>query len=233
MWWTWVALLIALLLIALWFTPIRLHISFHQNALQADLLVEIMTPLYKFSRATNISSKVQLAFDHMLTRWFATGEPVKVPVQKTIRRLPHKGLLRVLGKPVRYLGRRSHCQRMVIHGEVGGSDAMESALLAGASWTVVGTVLGLFSRFVPMTPAEPVVSIRPNFRVPAWRFSADCILRFRLGHAMVAGVWILRRVLREKEIIAWARDSWRRKGVKSGDQRASNSGADEDRHGEP
>lgn len=230
MWWALGALLVA---IALWFTPVRLHISFHQKGWQADLLVELLMPLIKLGRAVDISANVQLALEHMVTRWFATGEPVKVPLQKTVRRLPRRKLLGALGRPIRYLARRSRCQRMVIHGEVGGLDAMESALLAGASWTAIGTALGLSSRWVPMTPAEPVVTIRPNFGGPAWRFSADCIVRFRLGHAMVAGFWILRRVLREKEIVAWARDSWRRKGVESGDERASDSGADEDRDGKP
>jgi hypothetical protein len=232
--WTVLVVLVAVLAIAipLSFLPLQLQICLRQNALQADVQVQFRLPLVKVARTVSITEKVVMVLDHLLTRWRATGEPVKVPLQKTIRRWPRKKWLRAIRRPLRYLGRRTRCTRLTIAAQVGGADAMESAMLTGFSWAVVGTGLGVFSRMVRLDPATPRVSIVPNYGGPAWRLESDCILRLRLGHAIVAGVWLLRRVLRDKELIAWARDSWRRKGVE-GSGRTSDPGPHEDGHGEP
>jgi hypothetical protein len=223
---------VAALAIILGWLPLQLHLHLRQDALQADVDLRIKLFFIKVKRQVSITDRVQMALEHIIKRWRATGEPVKVPLQKTIRRMPRSKIMRTVRRPLRYLGRRTRCTRLAIAAEIGGADAMESAMLAGASWAVVGTALGIFSGMVRLDPGIPRVTIVPNYGGPAFRLDTDCILRLRLGHAIVAGVWLLRRALREKELVAWARDSWRRKGVE-GSGRASDSGPDEDGHGEP
>lgn len=227
-------LLMALAGVLIWFLPVEIRVEFRQMAWQADLRVEVKAPLVKVKtgRSVNISDKVLMALVHILRRWRSTGEPVKIPLQKTIRRWPRKKILRVVGRPILYLSRRMRCKKLVFGAVVGGFDAMESALLAGAIWSAVGNGIGLLSQRMQMERRTPMVNVVPSFGGPAWRVQSDCIVRFRLGHAIVAGIWLLRRALREKELVAWARDSWRRKGVE-GSGRASDSRPDEDGHGEP
>lgn len=229
--WFWFLLPLATSILG-WFTPVQVNIQLHQRGLQATLEVNIRALLLNLSRSVSISDKVEMALEHILKRWTATGEPVKVPLQKTVRRAPRNKILRAVGRPLRYLGRRTRCSRLVIRAEVGGGDAMQSALLAGGSWALVGTGLALFSRRVQLDPSIPRVQVIPNFSGPAFRLETDCILRFRLGHAIVAGVWLIRRIYREKEVRTWIRDSLRRKG-EEGSGRTSDPGADEDGHGEP
>lgn len=220
----------ALLALALWFTPVQVRARFHQEAGEARIQVQVRAPAVNLVGNLNITEKVAMVLEHLGKRWRATGEPVEAPLQKTIRRLPWRKILRALRGPVRYLARRTQCRHLEMRAEVGGADAMESALLAGASWAVVGVGLGWFSRQVRLAPAVPRLVILPNYSTLMLRIEADCILEVRLGHAIVTGVWVLRRVFREKELLAWARDSWRRKG-EVGNERTSDSGTDEDRHG--
>jgi hypothetical protein len=230
--WGVLLLLLALGALLVWFIPLQLTVQVRQHALQATVWVQVKVLLVKLSKGVNISENVRMALEHMWLRWLDKGEPVKVPLQKTVQRFPRQKWMRVLRRPLRYLGRRTRCSHLRLWTEVGSSDAMETALLSGVCWAVIGVGLGYFSRIVRLEPNVPQVQVVPNFRAPSWRLQADCILRLRLGHAIVAGIWLLRRAWREKELIAWARDSWRRKGAE-GSGRASDSGADEDGNGEP
>jgi hypothetical protein len=218
--------------LALLLSPVQVTVQYHQQGLKASVEVQVKLLVVTLRKAVDVSHQVAMALEHMLKRWRATGEPVKIPLQKTIRRAPRQKIFRAVLKPMKWLGRRTRCVRFLLAHEVGGSDAMESAMLAGASWSVMGTVLGIFSRFVRMDPGAPRLQVVPNYAAHAWRVETDCILRMRAGHAMFAGVWLLVRVLGNKEIRTWALHSWRRKGVE-GSGRTSDPGPDEDGHGEP
>lgn len=228
----WMLLGVVALLTVLWFWPVRVAIGIHQAGWQAELEVQLHAFPLKRRLELNISEKLALAMEHVLKRWRAKGEPVKVPLQKTIRLVPRRSLVRMAAGPLSYLGRRTRCTRLSIAAQVGSSDAMEAALLTGAVWAVAGSVVGQFSKVVRLGDTRPAVQVVPDYSGPAWRLETDCILGLRLGHAIVAAVWLLRRVLRDKEVVAWARDGWRRKGVK-GSGRTSDPGANEDGHGEP
>lgn len=224
---------LAIAVTALCLMPVRVRIALRQNEWKVSAEVEVKTPLYDAEKHLDISDTVRMALEHMLKRWRATGEPVKIPLQKTIRRAPRGKILAVIGRPLRRLGRQTRVERLEIEAEVGGFDAMDSAMLAGASWAVVGMALGQLSRVVQLEPTTPRVGIRPEFGRAMLRVRADCILSLRMGHAIAAGIWVARRLVREREILAWMRDSRRRKGVEGHDVRTtSDSGPDEDGHGE-
>lgn len=218
--------------LAVWLWPVQVTVQFHQKGLAASVDVQVNLLVATVHKAVDMSHNVAMALEHMLKRWRSTGEPVKIPLQKTIRRMPRMKIFRAVIRPTKWLGRRTRCVRFLLAHEVGGTDAMESAMLAGWSWSVMGTVLGIFSRFVRMDPGAPRLQVVPNYAALAWRVETDCILRMRLGHAIFAGVWLLARVLGKKEIRTWALHSWRRKGVE-GSGRTSDPGPDEDGHGEP
>jgi hypothetical protein len=213
--------------------PVQTHLTLSQQGWQATLQIEITIAwVIKLRRAVDISHNVAIAAEHMLKRWRATGEPVKIPLQKTVRRFPGRRVLKALRKPIRYFRKRLKIRRLDVHMEVGGYDAMQSALLSGFSWSLIGTLLAQVSRLVRLDPAVPRVHVVPVFANPAYLAEVDCIAQYRLGNAIFAGVWLLWRAVWDREIRAWARDSWRRKGVEGGG-RASDSGLDEDGHGEP
>jgi len=231
--WRLLVVLVALLLAAvIAMLPIQTQIILEQHAWQAVMHVQVKLAVVQIRRTVNISDKVAMAAEHVWKRWRAKGEPVKIPLQKTVRRFPSKRIVRAVRGPFRYFRKRIRVRRLDIHSEIGGFDAMQSALLAGVFWSVAGTALAQLSRLIRLDPSVPKVKIVPVFAGPAYRLEINCILRYRLGNAIVAGVWLLSRLIGDRTIRAWARDSWRRKGVE-GSGRTSDSGPDEDGHGEP
>jgi hypothetical protein len=222
---------IGFILFALWFLPLQVDLALTQRGWQATVGVTLRASFLRFNRLISISEQVAKVLEHLVIRWRSTGEPVKVPLQKTIRRIPRRRLLRTVERPLRYLGKRVECPSLRVAAEIGGSDAMQSALLTGACWAGVANLVGLIGRTVSLTD-HPAIQVKPNYQVPVWRLDLQCILRLRLGHAILAGVWLLRRALGDPEIRTWVRDSWRRKGEEGGG-RASNSRPHEDGHGEP
>lgn len=225
--------LLAIALITLLYLPVRVNVTLRQHGWQADIQVEAkIAGMIKLGRKVDLSSLVAQAAEHMMKRWEQKGEPVKVPLQRTVRRFPVRRVMRAVHRPVRYFRRHIQIRRLDLYVEVGGFDAMQSALLSGVSYSLIGTLLAQLSRLVRLDPSVPKVEVVPVFAGPAYRVEVNCIAGYRLGNAIFAGVWLLMRAIRDKEIRAWARDSWRRKGVEGGG-RASDTGLDEDGHGEP
>jgi hypothetical protein len=255
----WLLITLAILLaLFLLFLPIQIAVQTRQHGLEATVWVQLKLPLLKFSKAVNITDKVRKALQKALKQWRkrrskkahaanaaspAQGPlaerpvaghpqppPPKPPQPKRPPPPPIRPVMQAVRPPMRYFARHIRFSQCRLRVGIGGFDAMQSALLAGALWSVVGTVLGVASTLIRLDPDVPKIAIVPNFSGPTWRLQADCIVHFRLGHAIVAGVWALGRLLREKELVRWWQESRRRKGVE-GSGRKSDSGPDEDGHG--
>jgi hypothetical protein len=213
-------------------SPVRVQLSFKAFGWHVNVAVQIKTILFTIRREFDVSARIAGALIDMIEQWRQAGEPVNIPLQKSMNRAPYRQMLQAISRPVRFLRRRLLCERLSIRGEIGGSDAMQTALLCGASWSFAGMAVSQMSRKIRLSQKGLRVQILPRFDRKAWRYDVECILRFRAGHSMVTLVWIAWRLLREPEFRLWARDSWRRKGaVSSG--RAPDTRPNEDGHGEP
>lgn len=215
-----------------WFSPIRVQLSYNTCGWQVNVAIQIKTILFTIRREFDVSTRIAGALIDMVTQWRQAGEPVNIPLQKTVNRAPYTKMLQAISPPIGFMRRHVVCERLSICGEIGGSDAMQTALLCGASWSFAGLAVSQVSRKVRLNPAGLRVRILPRFDRKAWRYDVECIVQFRAGYSMVTLVWIAWRLLREREFRLWARDSWRRKGaVSSG--RTPDTRADEDGYGEP
>lgn len=247
--WLLIALAILLVLILL-FLPIQIAVQTRQHGLEATFWVQIKLPLLRFSKAVNITAKVREALRQALKKWRKRWRKTDggagllqrlkrlqakrpTPKRAVLKRPPPpiRPVMHAVRVPMRYFARHIRFSQWRLRAEIGGFDAMESALLAGALWSVVGSALGVAGTLIRLEPGVPKITIVPNFNGPTWRLQADCIAHFRLGHAIVAGVWALVRMLREKELVRWWQESRLRKGAE-GSGRKSDSGPDEDGHGE-
>ncbi|MFZ5817445.1 MAG: DUF2953 domain-containing protein [Bacillota bacterium] len=230
--WVIAGLLLGLLTLGALLLPVRLALALRQSGWQVNLHLQVRYGFLRLERAVDVTENVAMALEHLWKRWRTTGEPVKPDLQETVRRAPSRRLVRAALPALRPLGRATRCHRLHLRMEVGGGDAMESALLAGALWGSAGMLVGLVSRTVRLSETAAAVAVVPNFRQPIWRIEADCILTVRLGKAIMAIVGLLRRAASRKEVIAWVRDSLQRKGDQSSG-RPSDSGPDEDGYGKP
>lgn len=77
------------------------------------------------------------------------------------------------------------------HTLVGIGDAAYTGMLTGALWAVKGGVIGLISHFMKLqTP--PIITITPQFQFAVSQTSISCIFQFRIGHAIFAGMKIIK-----------------------------------------
>jgi hypothetical protein len=209
--WIVIAGMIALLTL-LWVLPAYLTVHLRQNGYQTTLKVRLRLPIGQVTRDIDVTHNATKVIEHLYRRWQEKGEPVKEPLQRTIHRFPTETAKEVVGRPLLHLGRRTTCRKLRVAAELGGMDAMQSALLVGGAWSAVGILLGQLSRLITIDPLTPHVEIRPNFSAPAWRIDAECILKFKLGEAIVTVIWMVQRTLKAHDVVAWVRDSVRRKG---------------------
>lgn len=77
------------------------------------------------------------------------------------------------------------------HSLVGIGDAAYTGMLTGALWALKGSIIGLISHYMKLKTA-PAMSITPHFQFAVSQTVISCIFQFRIGHAMVAGIKLIK-----------------------------------------
>lgn len=219
-------------LLLLMLLPVRIGLSLSQLGWQANLHIEVQYLFLRFTKAVDVTDRVATALETMWDRWRDKGRPVKPDRLETVRKAPDNKISRAAQPALRQLGRATRCQQLKLRVEVGGADAMESALMAALLWGGSGMLVAAVSHWVQVPRKVLSIAVVPNFEKPFWQVNLDCILAVRLGHAIMAIVRLLRQEMSRKEVFAWVRDSLRRKGDQP-NVRAPHSGPDENGHGKP
>lgn len=214
-----------LLLLLIWFLPVRLEVQFRQHNGHATVWAQAAVAWWKVSRTINLTLHLNGILEQALDRQPSEAtDPVPGP--------PASRVWRQIETPLRHLLRRTRCRKVDLQVVVGGGDAMASALLAGCAHALVGTGLGIISHWIQLPRSALRTEIVPSFQQAVLRVRFDCILVLRAGDAMVAGIWSVYQVRKDPDLMAWFKEQRRSKGVE-GSVRTSDSGPDEDRHGEP
>jgi len=74
---------------------------------------------------------------------------------------------------------------------VGLGDAAHTGAISGAIWAVKGSVIGIISQYMRMQNM-PKINIYPQFQRVASETLFTCMFQFRIGHAMFAGIKIIK-----------------------------------------
>lgn len=77
------------------------------------------------------------------------------------------------------------------HTMVGIGDAAYTGMLTGAIWALKGSFIGLISHYMKLK-AAPTITITPQFQFAVSQTVISCIIQFRIGHAMVAGIKLIK-----------------------------------------
>jgi len=77
------------------------------------------------------------------------------------------------------------------HTMVGVGDAAATAVITGALWAAKGGMIGMLSQYMKLTE-RPIVTISPSFQQPISSTSFTCILQIRVGHAILAGIKLVK-----------------------------------------
>lgn len=74
---------------------------------------------------------------------------------------------------------------------IGTSDAALTGVLTGVLWSIKGIVLGIASHYMNLS-TKPHIEIVPNFQSAISKTRFQCMISFRLGQAIFAGLLVVR-----------------------------------------
>lgn len=77
------------------------------------------------------------------------------------------------------------------HTKLGTGDAANTGLAVGIGWSVKYGVVAVLSKYMKLKSA-PLLSINPDFLQPVSETKFVCMIQFRIGHAMLAGLRIVK-----------------------------------------
>jgi len=123
-------------------------------------------------------------------------------------------------KPLKLFLRSVKIRRLVWHTEIGLRDSARLGVLGGALWALKGAVCAGLQQTVRLH-RPPVLRVAPRFNSSYFRTVISCILEFPLGYAIIAAFIAVYWAVKYK----LSRKGERHVGT-------SNSGPDEDSHGE-
>ncbi|WP_027409645.1 DUF2953 domain-containing protein [Anoxybacteroides tepidamans] len=75
--------------------------------------------------------------------------------------------------------------------KIGTGDAAQTGMIVGFGWSVKYGIIALVSKYMKLK-AMPLLSITPSFQQPVSEMKFVCMIHFRIGHAMLAGIRILK-----------------------------------------
>lgn len=70
---------------------------------------------------------------------------------------------------------------------VGIGDAAHTGMLTGVIWSIKGTIVGMLSHTMRLK-VHPEMEVTPNFQQKVSKTRFQCIIHFRIGYAIVAGM---------------------------------------------
>lgn len=79
----------------------------------------------------------------------------------------------------------------------GTNDAALSALIYGALWTVLGTLLALMDNYLKFTTKD--IRVIPCFDCETFKLEVSCIIKFKFGDIINTGIMLIRRRMQRKK----------------------------------
>ncbi|WP_254842615.1 DUF2953 domain-containing protein [Bacillus sp. MRMR6] len=203
--WLLIALIILLVFLIILITKITVHIDYYHHNDNDDLKIEfkIWFGLIKYKMKVPL-----IKIDDNSPSIIVTGEkqmgdspdnsknveqqitPNKVMqnmhnVREILNHVVHMGSI-----VKRFLSRVS-IKQFDWHTLVGVGDAAATGVLSGAFWTIKGSMVGILSHFLKLKEM-PNISVTPHFQLAIIQTRITCIIQFRIGHAILAGLKLIK-----------------------------------------
>ncbi|WP_227936591.1 DUF2953 domain-containing protein [Alkalihalobacillus deserti] len=199
--WTIVIVGLILLFIVIAITKVKINCQYRHN--QDDDLLEVIVTIWKIKVYTFSAPIIKIDSDSATILVEEEQEIAGVQSKKKLPITPELilGKLRwlrdfidhVIGlhKIVRRFLKKVSVNKFTWHTDIGVGDAAYTAQLAGAVWTLKGSIIGMIGNTMRIK-LMPKLSITPQFQAVVSHTYFSCIFSFRIGHAIVAGLMLLR-----------------------------------------
>ncbi|HWO97315.1 MAG TPA: DUF2953 domain-containing protein [Bacillus sp. (in: firmicutes)] len=74
---------------------------------------------------------------------------------------------------------------------VGVGDAMYTGVAVGVVWSLKGSIMGIISQYMRLKD-HPIMEVLPSFQYPVSETRFQCMISFRIGHAILTSLRILK-----------------------------------------
>lgn len=189
------------LILILIFTKLTVHINYYHHNDNDDLKVEfkiffglikykLKVPLIKIdddSPSIVVKGSTSMASSEE-TEQQITPKKVKKSINGTKEFVQHVFHMNVI---VRKFLQRMSIKQFEWHSLIGLGDAAHTGMITGALWTVKGSVVGLLSRYLKLKEM-PNLSVTPHFQFTVIQTRLTCIIQFRIGYAILAGLKLIK-----------------------------------------
>jgi hypothetical protein len=101
-------------------------------------------------------------------------------------------LLRYINRVKQQFYRGIRCKAIDWRIEIGYQDAAQTAIAAGAFWTMFGFALATLYQQVTVEVSRPAVVVIPQFKKAGFLCDLQCIFQLRIGHIIFGGFNVLR-----------------------------------------
>lgn len=103
-----------------------------------------------------------------------------------------------LNRIVKQTLKKIRCEQFEWYTRVGVGDAASTGILTGVIWGIKTTFIGIFSQYVTLR-TTPRMNVIPAFQGQHLDTQFFCIVRFRIGNAIIAGIRILFKFKKGRE----------------------------------
>jgi hypothetical protein len=105
--------------------------------------------------------------------------------KETLRKVIHLHVI------VRKFLQKISIKKFEWHSLMGVGDAAHTGMMTGALWAVKGGIIGLLSHYFRLKEV-PNLSVTPHFQAAVIQTRLTCIFQFRIGHAILAGLKLIK-----------------------------------------
>jgi hypothetical protein len=210
---------IGIIFVIIWFTSVRIQIVYKREAENDRLEIEVSVykRLLRYRSTVNLLQIESLSKGVKVLQKLDVGQASKMSETKSKRKrwiTPHT-VYQWQQKFIRLL-RNVHDLRQIlrkvlksVHGEVlewrthiGLGEASATGAVVGAVWTVKSAIVALLAQYISLY-TRPKLDVWPDFQREMLEVHFLCILRLRVGHAIIAVIRIAVHYLQKGRERVW------------------------------
>jgi hypothetical protein len=177
------------------------HLNIRVRALFGLVRLQFEVPIIKLlqrsSPGVEVKTEIETAPNETTfhaKRKIITPSMIMNRMQKARKRLQEVyGLLDWVKQTLKYV----RCDKLTWFSKIGTGDAAETGVLTGLVWGVKTTFLGVGLRMITLRTV-PRVNVIPVYNHRHFHSELECILRIRVGYAILAGIRFIPRFIKGK-----------------------------------
>lgn len=201
-----ILLMIFLLLLLLLYSKLKIHIHYYHAQDNDELIIQfkgffglfrykINVPIIKFDEdSPSIITKKKVEKPAKGNNENVEKEQYTlqdfIHTIQDMKKLTHH-IVDLYSKIIREFFKKITITKLHWESTIGVGDAAYTGIAVGALWAAKGSLIGIITHYFHV-PEVPKISINPHFQKVITQTSFTCMIQFRVGHAIFAGIKVFK-----------------------------------------